>query len=143
MTNDRADSATFSRMVGELLSSGISFRFRAKGRSMIPTIADGDVLHVQSLNLHRLKLGDVVLFRGGTEFKAHRIIRKRGGLFIIRGDAGVAIDEIRSEQILGKVIAKECHASGRTISISGTLARAEFFWRELRRRISSFLSYSS
>lgn len=141
MTNDRADSATFSQLAGELLARDITFRFQAKGRSMIPIIADGDVLHVESVNPHRLKLGDIVLFKRGAEFKAHRIIGKRRSLFSTRGDAGEDIDEIRPEQIVGKVIAKEC--KGRTISISGTIARAEFFWRELRRRVRRFPSYGA
>jgi len=103
---------------------------------MIPTIADGDVLHVESVKPDGLKLGDIVLYKQGAEFKAHRIIRKRGDLFSIRGDAGLDIDKIRSEQIVGTVTAKEC--KGRTISLSGTIARAEFFWRELRRRVLLF-----
>jgi signal peptidase I len=140
MTNDRADSAIFSLLAAELLAGGISFRFQAKGRSMIPTIADGDVLHVESVNPRGLKLGDIALSQQGAEFKAHRIIGKRGDLFIIRGDAGVAIDVISPEQIVGKVIAKECRDSGRVTSISGPKARAEFFWRALRRRMRSVLS---
>jgi signal peptidase I len=134
MTNDRSNSATFSELARALLNLGISFRFQAKGRSMIPTITDGDVLHVESVKPYGLKLGDIVLYKQGAEFKAHRIIRKRGDLFSTRGDAGVDIDKIRPEQIVGKVIAKEC--KGRTISLSGTIARAEFFWRELRRRMT-------
>jgi len=139
MTNDRADSATFSQLAGDLLTSGIRFRFQAKGRSMIPTIADGDMLHVESASPDELKLGDVVLFRHGMYFKAHRIIRKSGDLVIIRGDAGVDIDAIRLEQVVGKVIAKECRYTGRTISICGPVARAKFFWRELRRRLQAEL----
>ena len=139
MTNDRADSATFSQLARDLLAGGIGFRFRAKGRSMVPTIEDGDVLHVESVNPDRLKCGDIVLFKREAEFKAHRIIGKRGDLLSARGDAGVHIDEIRPEQILGKVIARECRDSGRTMSISGTIARAEFFWRHVRCRVRNLL----
>jgi signal peptidase I len=138
MTNDRADSATFSQLAGELLAGGLSFRFQARGRSMLPTIADGDVLHIESANADSLRVGDVVLFRQGAEFKAHRIIGKCRDLLSTRGDAGVDIDEIRPEQIVGRVIAKECSQTGRTISVYGPSARAGFFWRELRRRLRSF-----
>jgi hypothetical protein len=136
MTNDRADSATFSQLAGELLAGGLSFRFQARGRSMLPTIADGDVLHIESANPDSLRVGDIVLFRQGAEFKAHRIIGKCRDLLSTRGDAGVDIDEIRPEQIVGRVIAKEC--KGRTILISGPIARAEFFWHELRRKARLF-----
>jgi hypothetical protein len=140
MTNDRADSATFSQLAGELLARGVSFRFQAKGRSMLPTIADGDMLHIESANLDSFKVGDIVLFKQGAEFKAHRIVGKHRELFSTRGDAGVDIDEIGPEQIVGRGISKECRDSGRTISISGPIARAEFFWLELRRRVHRLLS---
>lgn len=107
---------------------------------MIPTIADGDVLHIETVNPERLKLGDIVLFKQGAEFKAHRIIGKRRDLLSIRGDAGVDIDEISPEKIVGKVIARECRQTGRTISIYGPIARAGFFWRELRRRMRNLVT---
>jgi signal peptidase I len=140
MTNDRADSATFSKLASELLAGEIGFRFQAKGRSMIPTIADGDVLHVESANPDSFKVGDIVLFKRGAEFKAHRIIHKHGELFSTRGDAGVDIDEIGRQQIVGKVTARECRQTGRTISIHGPIARAGFFWRELRRQLRNLLT---
>jgi signal peptidase I len=138
MTNDRADSATFSQLAGELLAGGLSFRFQARGRSMLPTIADGDVLHIESANPDSLRVGDIVLFRQGAEFKAHRIVGKHRELFSTRGDAGVDIDEIGKDQILGRVIAKECRQTGRTISVYGPAARVGFFWREMCRRARLF-----
>ena len=140
MTNDRAESEIFSQLAGELLAREIGFRFQARGRSMIPTIADGDVLHVESAHPESLKVGDIVLFRQGAGFKAHRIIGKRRDLLSTRGDAGVDIDEIGPEQIVGKVIARECRQTGRTILIYGPSTRAAFFWRELRRRMRNLVT---
>jgi len=107
---------------------------------MIPTIADGDLLHIESADSNSLKVGDVVLFRQGTEFKAHRIIGKREDIFSTRGDAGMDTDEIGPEQIVGRVIARECRQTGRTISVYGPSARAGFFWRELRRRVRDLVT---
>lgn len=99
---------------------------------MLPTIQDGDLLHVGSAT--RLGFADIVLFRQGAEFKAHRIIRKRAQSFITRGDAGLESDgEIQEGQIVGKVIAKECSQTGAIVSLHGARSRAGFFLRELRR----------
>ena len=139
MINDRADSAAFSHLAGKLLSSGIQIRFRARGRSMLPTIQDGDLLHVGSAT--RLAFADIVLFRHGTEFKAHRIVRKRPQSFITRGDAGLDPDgEIREDQIVGKVIAKECAQTGEMVSLHGAGARLGFIGRELRRLVARFIA---
>jgi hypothetical protein len=88
-----------------------------------------------------LKIGDIVLLRTGEQFKAHRIIRKRGQFYITRGDAGVDIDgEIRCDQILGRVIAKESVSSRRLVRLDGMRARLEFFAIEARRRAASFVT---
>ena len=134
MDNDRADSAAFSDFAAELLRKGIQLRFQAKGRSMLPTINDGDLLYVESVNMLKFKVGDIVLCKVGREFKAHRIISKHGQTFVTRGDAGGEPDgEVELDRIVGKVVAKKSQGTGRLISLQGAGARACFFWRELRR----------
>jgi signal peptidase I len=138
MIDDRADSAAFSDLASALLCSGIRIRFRAKGRSMLPTINDGDILYAESAT--RFEFGDIVLFREGTEFKAHRIIGKRHQGFITRGDAGMEPDgEIRKDQILGKVVARRCSRTGAVSSLRCPRARLGFFWLELRRIVARFV----
>jgi len=106
---------------------------------MLPTIQDGDILHVESPT--RLGVGDIVLFQKQQEFKAHRIIRKRSQSLITRGDAGLESDgEIRQDQVVGRVIAKECSQTGAIISLHSPGARADFFWRELRRIVARLLA---
>lgn len=103
---------------------------------MLPTIADGEVLHVEPVIPHKLKAGDIVLFRKDGEFKAHRILRKKGEFFITRGDAGMHTDgEVNGQEIVGRVVAKECLASGRVIALAGIAARARFLLDEARRRM--------
>jgi len=137
MINDRPDSEIFSQFAGELLASGRRLRFQAHGRSMVPVIEDGEILHVERAALKSLRRGDIVLFKKADEFKAHRILGKQGPLFITRGDAGMDTDGvIRGEQIMGRVVAKECLATGQSISLSGARARTGFFWRELRRSLA-------
>jgi Peptidase S24-like len=136
MTNDRAESSVFHLLTSELIAGGYGLRFQAKGRSMLPTIQDGEIVHVQPVVRYKLRIGDIVLLRSGAEFKAHRIIRKRGLGFITRGDSGVDTDgEIRCDQILGRVTAKEPINSRRLVRLDGMRTRLGFFAAEARRWI--------
>jgi hypothetical protein len=141
MIKDRAESSAFHLLTSELIAGGYGLRFQAVGRSMLPTIQNGDIVHVRPVAGDMLKIGDIVLLRTGEQFKAHRIIRKRGQCFITRGDAGVDVDgEIRCDQILGRVTAKESTNSGRLVRLDGMRARLEFFALEARRRAASFVT---
>jgi len=140
MIKDRAESSAFHLLTNELFAGGYGLRFQAVGRSMLPTIQDGEIVHVKPVATDMLRIGDIVLLRTGEQFKAHRIIRKHGQCFMTRGDAGVDIDgEIRCDQILGRVTAKESTDSGRLVRLDGMRARLEFFAAELRRRGRGFV----
>jgi len=140
MTKDRAESAGFHLLISELIAGGYGLRFQAVGRSMLPTIQDGEIVHVKPVTADMLRIGDIVLIRTCEQFKAHRIIRKRGQSFITRGDSGIDSDgEIRCDQILGRVTAKEAASSRRLVRLDGMRARLEFFAFETRRRAASFL----
>ena len=138
MTEERLESQTFGELADELMTSRLGFRFQARGRSMWPLIDDGEILHVQPANISRLKVGDIVLFRQGAKFKAHRIVGSRAAeedQFITRGDASSEADGvIAGGQIVGKIVAKECMKSGRTVSLAGLRARSSFFVRQARGR---------
>jgi Peptidase S24-like len=139
MIKDRAKSSAFHLLTSELIAGGYGLRFQAVGRSMLPTILDGEIVHVKPVASAMLRIGDIVLLRTGEQFKAHRIIRKRGQCFITRGDSGVDTDgEIRCDQILGRVIAKEPVNSRRLVRLDGMKARLGFFVSEARRRAASF-----
>jgi uncharacterized repeat protein (TIGR01451 family) len=156
MIEQRPASQAFGELADELLARGARFRFQAKGRSMWPLIGDGEILHVQSANARRLRVGDIVLFRQGAEFKAHRIIGKQKHKkheervkqqervqtqFITRGDASQDADgAITGGQIVGKIIAKECSNSGAIIRLDGLAARLSFFSAETRRQARKYLS---
>ena len=140
MSEDRADSVAFRQFADELLASGIAFRFQARGRSMFPAIKDGEILQVEPVSVAGLKRGDIVLFRKGTEFKAHRIIRRSAGMFITRGDTGITEDaEVNADDVLGKVVAKECSETGKLILLAGAGPRFRFVVRELRRSLAEAL----
>jgi signal peptidase I len=136
---DRAESSIFEQLVKEITADDLSFRFQAKGKSMLPTIQDGEILHVQPEKLSKLRRGHIVMFRNETGLKAHRIICKRQDQFVTRGDAGLDNDGVvRGEDILGKVIAKECLRTARVVRLGGPSARVKFFLFEARRRLRGF-----
>jgi hypothetical protein len=144
MICDRVQSSVFHLLTSDLIAGGYGLRFQAMGRSMLPAIQDGEIVHVKPVPRDMLRIGDIVLLRTGTEFRAHRIIRKRGQFFITRGDSGVDTDgEICGDQILGRVIAKEPVNSGRLVRLDGLKSRLGFFAGEIRRRGTSFVAARS
>ena len=70
MVEDRPQSGAFREIAEGLIASGLNFRFRAKGRSMLPLIHDGEVLYVQPIRAEPIRVGDIVLFRKDAGFKA-------------------------------------------------------------------------
>ena len=140
MIKDRAGSVAFHLLSSDLISAGHGLRFQAVGRSMLPTIKDGEVVHVKPVATNMLRVGDIILLRTEEQFRAHRIIRKRGQCFITRGDAGVDTDgEIRGNEILGRITAKEITNSRRLVRLDGAKARLKFLALELRRRGAGFV----
>jgi signal peptidase I len=106
---------------------------------MLPTIQDGDILHIEPVITRGPAVGQIVLLRKGEEFRAHRVIRKQGDSFVTRGDSGVEDDgEIPRGQILGLVVAKQCSVTGRMVRFDTFAARLGFLLRECRRRTAQF-----
>ena len=105
----KADSSAFLEVVERLLASGCLVRFRATGSSMHPTIRDGEILHVEGVELTSIRRGDVLLYRQGKRPIAHRVVQiYRDGLaisgFLLCGDAKTACDAaIEPHQVLGRV----------------------------------------
>lgn len=130
---DRPQSAAFSTVAEAMAAAGILFRFQAVGQSMYPTILNGEMLHVEPGDKHKLRAGDIVFFRSNREFKAHRIVRTKGDKFIMRGDASPQDDAaVDRTQILGRVIAKECAETGKLVDLAGPRARFTFRFRRFR-----------
>ena len=129
---DKGHSQLFGLLSQALLSDGLGFRFRARGRSMAPAIRDGDLVHVRPVVIEKLRRGDIVLFADDRGFRAHRLVFVDRGrdVFITRGDAGVEIDvALSSPQLLGKVVAKEEAVAGRVriVQLCGMSARVRVF----------------
>ena len=57
----------------ELLRQGQSVRFRAPGRSMHPTIKEGETIRVEPIAPFDIKRGDILLYIVGRKVIAHRV----------------------------------------------------------------------
>lgn len=142
MNRDIPQSWIFEEITSELLASGYGFRFQARGRSMFPTIEDGDMVHVRPLGERKLRTGDIVLVRVHQEFKAHRIVQKRGKRLVLRGDAGHDNDgTFVRDQILGLVIAKESVPTGSVVWLGDFRPRLAFRLREVSRQFHLTLNF--
>jgi hypothetical protein len=133
----------FGEVALALLREGVAIRFRASGLSMEPSIRDGDVITVAPLEA-AVRRGDVLLYRHGRRFTAHRAIgRVRGDatLLRVRGDApGWEEERVAVADVLGRIVAVE--REGRKVRPRGALARraaslVHRFRRRLRRARAS------
>src|ERR1700674_2441450 len=102
MTTQETDSERFEALSRELLNNGLSVRFEARGASMSPCIRDGEIVHVTPVIVSKLRKGDIVLTKGHSGFRVHRLViaDHSKNLFITRGDCGQQDDPpVRGEQI--------------------------------------------
>ncbi len=67
------NSEVFTAVVDSLLAEGLSVRFRAGGRSMLPTVRDGDCVTVAPVDARAVAVGDVLLCRTPRGPVAHRV----------------------------------------------------------------------
>lgn len=73
-----------------------------RGRSMLPTLADGDEVEVRLCAGTEARTGDVVLVMQGRVTILHRVIERRAGSLLTQGD-GVRWpdDPVPLERVLG------------------------------------------
>lgn len=94
----------FLTVVRGVLGSGRRLRFRARGASMRPQIADGSVLEVAPLSDRPPRLGDILLYEmEGPRLVAHRVVGRKQGDLLLRGDSAERLDRAPPSAILGRV----------------------------------------
>ena len=89
-----------------VLQKGVPVRFQARGFSMAPFIKNKDLVTVSPFQGDRAGLGDILAFvHPETQgLCVHRIVRKKGDLYVTRGDNRSENDErVPQESILGFV----------------------------------------
>jgi signal peptidase I len=76
--------------------------------SMMPLLRTGDEVLIQSVNPNNIRPGDIIVFKDPDKLIVHRVIRRYDSgspTFLQKGDSTTAAEIIRSEDIIGKVIA--------------------------------------
>lgn len=125
--------AYFSAVVDGLLAEGLRVRFRARGRSMLPAVRDGECVTVAPVAVARVALGDILLCatrRGPIAHRVTAIAHAADGVlrFALRGDASLEADApVTAQQVRGRLESVE--REGRVISLviqGGALGRALF-----------------
>jgi phage repressor protein C with HTH and peptisase S24 domain len=83
----RISGETLRGLLVEVLARGAAFRFRASGFSMSPFIRDGDVLTVVPFD-GAPRRGDVAAYLRPEDGKlaVHRVVGRKRGVFILKGD---------------------------------------------------------
>ncbi len=136
----------------ELLSRGTAVRFRPSGRSMYPSIREGELITVEPVVASDVTLGDIVLYRSERGLIAHRVIQvsrpqsepsayRAAGFslrassgegtlgFLSQGDASLSSDEpVEAHQILGRVIGVQ--RNGCNVALA---SRGAKLWHKVRR----------
>lgn len=129
MIKDESNSARFEALSRELLKQGIEVRFVARGESMSPLICNGEAVHVIPAIAGKLRKGDIVLAKGDSGFRVHRLVfaDHEADLFVTRGDCCLENDPpVSRDQILGRAVAKDVRVGVLTVraSFHGTVGRS-------------------
>src|SRR6202049_3599126 len=121
MSNGGPDSEMFEALSRELLNGGLCVRFEARGASMSPSIRDREIVHVTPVIVGKLGKGDIVLTKGDSGFRVHRLViaDHKADTFITRGDCGLENDPpVPGAQILGFAATKEVKVAGGGVTVS-------------------------
>lgn len=98
--------ADMAELISAVQKKGASFRFKATGSSMRPSIRSNDILTISPLQGIPPFTGEVTAFRHprSNRLILHRIVKKKGISYSIRGDNQRLTDaHIPQENILGIV----------------------------------------
>src|SRR5439155_16602049 len=135
-------TAAHRELLAEVARKFGEIRFKATGDSMLPSVWPGDLLTVHRQSFSEFQSGEIVLYEreagentlirpygpaspGG--FVAHRVVGRRGGKLITRGDSlhqnDAPVDE---EQVLGRVVS--ISRNGRPVGLDFTGCRRIAAW---------------
>jgi len=127
----------FYELTKDLLARGACLRFQARGGSMYPLIRDGDILEVQPIEVGKVRVGDVIFFRGHRgNMLAHRLVRMTQAengepTLIAKGDTASQFDQpVRPEQLFGKVTSIERRGTGVELD-SGLIKLMGLLWAKV------------
>ena len=85
----------------ELLQKDGRLVYRTRGVSMEPMLRQNRDLVVIEVPASRLKKYDVALYRRGTSYVLHRVIRVKSDHYLIRGDNTYADERVPDAAVIG------------------------------------------
>jgi hypothetical protein len=92
----------------QVLRGGEPLRIKARGSSMLPFVRDGDVALVTPIVPASIAIGDIVCYETTPgRLLLHRVIRRDGERFAMKGDALHYTEVVERTQLLGKVVGLE------------------------------------
>lgn len=107
----------------QLLQQGQTVTLPIAGRSMEPTLAEGDRIVLAPIH-QSPRRGDIVLYRSGSRWMLHRLLRRKGDSALLRGDACPTKERVAFDSLFG-VVTHIVHPDGRqlrTHSLRGWLS---------------------
>jgi signal peptidase I len=114
-------------LAAEVLHTFGQARLPVTGGSMLPTFWPGDLLHIRQQPIAEIQPGEVVVFRRGQHFVAHRVIWNRNGDLHTQGDCLRHPDApLLASDILGRVTAVE--RRGREVSFQRSRPKLALAW---------------
>jgi signal peptidase I len=102
-----SDDHINSTSVGlELLDSDLDVQLTVGGESMYPFILPGNRITVSKVPFETLEIGNVIVFKRGAGWVAHRIVSVSSeGNFITKGDSCISFDEpVSNQEFVGRVV---------------------------------------
>ncbi len=115
-SNGSLGQAEFAFVLRELARRQLSFRFRARGRSMRPLLPDQSLLQIETVDWTQAKLGQVAAYLVEDHLVAHRVIAREKDHLKTRGDSAARIDRVTPEDFLG--IVQRVEVKGRWTHVS-------------------------
>ena len=104
-----------TRIIEDILEKDGVYISTTKGISMLPTLKEGRDAVVILPCTERLKKYDVALYRRGSDYVLHRVIKVLPDSYVCRGDNCIAREHgITDADVVGKLV--ECHRQDKKIS---------------------------
>lgn len=132
------DDTTYFALVNEQLADGQHVRLVLKGRSMTPTLHEGDHIILEPLQ-GEPTVGDVYLFRILGRHMLHRLVLRRGDTLVMQGDNNYSCEHIAPTDLRGRLVAVQ-RPGGPERPTDGRAWRAATRWcmvRSAARRVAS------
>jgi signal peptidase I len=99
------DNNLVQKLIEIRRKSNRPFEITVQGVSMLPVLKQGDVITIQKQGNY--KIGDILVFNyKNNELLVHRLLMIKNNKYYCKGDNAFRLEDIKSEQIVGKALSK-------------------------------------